>query len=302
MKIHHGKFNEQYHLAHSGEDSPLNVDMAGMTRPEPNFHVSANTPKSLTLSYYQMEYVLDGKVYIETANETFCAEKGDFFFINTGVPRSLRSDKKNPVKKLFVTAKGPLMDGIVKAYKIKSPVIIAKLDVEDYFRNIINIIEEAPFYSPIIRDKIGREILSILQAVSYDLHTVSMANKRNIAENILKFIEENLNRKFTIEELGQNFFLGKTQLIKLFKDKYGVTPIKYAQLQRIEMAKYYLAKTDEPISTLHDKLGFEDVKYFSKLFKKITGISPSEYRVKKAAFKSDEHGPSGRFDSDLRRY
>lgn len=302
MKIHHGKFNEQYHLAHSGEDSPLNVDIAGMTRPEPNFFVSANTPKSLTLSYYQMEYVLDGRVYIETANETFFAEKGDFFFINTGVLRSLRSDKKNPVKKLFVTAKGPLMDGIVKAYKIKSPVIIAKLDVEDYFRNIINIIEEAPFYSPIIRDKIGREILSILQAVSYDLHTVSMANKRNIAENILKYIEENLNRKFTIEELGQNCFLGKTQLIKIFKDKYGVTPIKYAQLQRIEMAKYYLSRTDEPISTLHDKLGFEDVKYFSKLFKKITGISPSEYRVKKAAFKTDDYGPSGKFDADLRRY
>lgn len=98
MKIHHGKFNEQYHLAHSGEDSPLNVDMAGITRPESNFHVTANTPKSLTLSYYQMEYVLDGKVYIETANETYCAEKGEFFFINTGVLRSLRTDKKIPWK------------------------------------------------------------------------------------------------------------------------------------------------------------------------------------------------------------
>ena len=179
---------------------------------------------------------------------------------------------------------------------------VPNLFFEDYFRNIINIIEAAPFYSPIICDKIGREILSILQAVSYELHTVSMANKRNIAENILKYIEENLNRKFTIEELGQNCFLGKTQLIKIFKDKYGVTPIKYAQLQRIEMAKYYLSRTDEPISTLHNKLGFEDVKYFSKLFKKITGISPSEYRVKKAAFKTDDYGPSGKFDADLRRY
>lgn len=301
MKIHHGKFNDQYHLAHAGEDSPLNVDLAGITRPVPQFFVSATSPKTPTLSYYQLEYVLDGKIFIETENEAYCAEKGDFFFINKGVFRSLHSDKKHPVKKMFVTAKGPLLDGIIKAYKIKQPVIVAKLDVKKRFENIISILEDAAAYSPQTRDAIGVEILSILQNAARQLNTVDTINKRHIAENILKFIDDNLSRKFTIEELSQNFFLGKTQLIKVFKDKYGLTPIKYAQLQRIEMAKYYLTKTDEPISTLHDKLGFEDTKYFSKLFKKITGISPSEYKEIKLSITDYDPGFVGKFDASLRR-
>ncbi len=301
MKIHHGKFNDQYHLAHAGEDSPLNVDIAGTTRPVSQFYASATSPQTPTLSYYQLEYVLDGKVYIEVENQTYCAEKGDFFFINTGFFRSLYSDKKHPVKKLFVTAKGPLMDGIIKAYKLKSPVIVTKIDVEKHFKNIINILETAAYYSPEVRDKIGVEILAILQTAARQLNTVDVINKRHIAENILKFIEENLSRKFTIDELSQNFFLGKTQLIKVFKDKYGVTPIKYAQLQRIEMAKHYLTNTDEPISTLHDKLGFEDTKYFSKLFKKTTGIPPSEYRNIKLSIINYDPGVVGKFDASLRR-
>ena len=301
MKVHHGKFNEQYHLAHSGEDSPLNIDIAGITRPVKDFYIPLTSPESATLSFYQLEYVLDGKVYIESDTETYCAEKGDFFFINTGTIRSLYSDKKHPVKKMFVTVKGPLMDGIIKAYKIKSPIIVTKIDVEEYFKNIIRILEDSPVYSPETRDKIGVEVLAIIQTLARQLNTVDVVNKRHIAENILRFIEENLNRKFTIEELSQNFFLGKTQLIKVFKDKYGVTPIKYAQLQRIEMAKYYLSKTDESISSLHNKLGFEDTKYFSKLFKKITGISPSEYREKVAAFDEGEHVLSGKFNNSLRK-
>lgn len=279
MKVHNGKFNDQYHLAHVGEDSPINIDIAGMTRPSEEYYISCTTPQSFTLSFYQFEYVLDGRFLIDIDGHTHSAEKGDFCFINKGVPRTLYTDKKNPVKKFFVTVKGPLADGMIKAYGFKAPVIIQKADVEEYFRNIIKILEDAPNFSPSERDAIGCEVLKIIQKVASDIWNAEKApEKRYTAENILRYIDSNLDRKFTIEELSQNFFLGKTQLIKVFKDKYGVTPIKYAQLQRIETAKYYLAKTDEPISTLHYKLGFDDTKYFSKLFKKVTGISPSEYR------------------------
>lgn len=278
--LHEGKFNDQYHLAPTGEDSPLNIDMAGTTRPNPDFYIKSLSPESMTLSFYQLEYVLEGKIFIESEGKKYSAEAGEMFFINKAVPRVLYSDRKTPVKKIFVTVKGPLIDGIVKAYKLKSPVIISKTDVEKYFRNILDILQNSPYYTPVVRDSLGAEILKIIQTVSRDLNLIdNIIEKEDVAENIIKYIDENLDRKITIEDLSQNFFLGKTQLIKLFKEKYQMTPMKYAQLQRIELAKYYLQATDTPISRMHELIGFDDVKYFSKLFKKSTGISPREYRL-----------------------
>ena len=298
MKIHHGKFNDQYHLAHSGEESPLNIHMAGLTRSNPNFYIDSMTPKKATLSYYQLEYVIGGKIYIQTEKETYCAEKGDFFFINQSTPRMFYSDKDTPAEKLYVTPRGPLIDGIVSAYNMNDSVIIVKADVEKYFRNILKILEDAPSYTFVERDKIGREILSIIQDVSAKLNPETRNSRRHIAENVMQFINENIATKFTIDDLCQKFFLGKTQIIKLFKEKYGVTPIKYAQLHRIEIAKYYLTNTDEPISTLHEKLGLDDIKYFSKLFKKITGYSPSSFKRKYDSLKDMSPAICGKFYSD----
>ena len=300
MKFHRGKFNDQYHLAPTGEDSPLNIDMAGTTRPSPEFYVECTSLRSVTVSFYQLEYVLEGKLYIETESGMYCAEKGDFLFIDKAFFRTLYSDKKNPVKKLFITAKGPLIDGFVESYKLNEPIMIIKADVENKFRNILRILDDAPSYTPVERDRIGVEILSIIQTVARELNTVDIINKHNIPGSILKYIDSNLSRKFTIEELCQTFFLGKTQLIKVFKDKYGVTPMKYAQYQRIELAKYYLQTTDTPISSLHSVIGFDDVKYFSKLFKKTTGMSPSEYKVERN--KLDDPVISGKFEDSLRKY
>ena len=289
MKPHKGIFNDQYHLAPAGEDSPLNIYIAGTTRPTADFYITSQTPESMTLSHYQLEYVLEGKIFIDIEGKTYSAEAGDLFFINKATRRTLYSDKKSPVKKMFVTAKGPLIDGMVKAYKFKEPIIIARVDVEKNFRSILNILEKAPVYTPLVRDNIGKEILEIIQTVARELNLVDTTIERqNVAENIIKYIDANLNRKITIEELSQNFFLGKTQLIKLFKDKYHMTPMKYAQMQRIELAKYYLQATDMPISSMHELIGFDDVKYFSKLFKKATGISPREYRTTRRTLQTPE--------------
>ena len=298
MKIHHGKFNDQYHLASKGENSPLNIDMAGHTRPNSNYSMNFVTPQAPTLSYYQMEYVLSGKIYIQLENETYCAEKGDFFFIKKATPRRLYSDADSPAEKLYVTPKGPLADGIVSAYNLKGPVIIVKADVEKYFRKILKILEDAPSYTFVERDKIGREILAIVQEVSAKLNPETRESRRYIAENIMQFIDDNITSKFKIEDLCRKFFLGKTQIIKLFKEKYGITPMKYAQLRRIDIAKYYLTNTDEPISSLHDKLGFDDIKYFSKLFKKSTGYSPSSFKDKFDSLRDMSPAIHGKFYND----
>lgn len=67
-------------------------------------------------------------------------------------------------------------------------------------------------------------------------------------------------------------------LARVFRQQYGLTPMDYVQSIRIERAKHLLRHTDMKILAVADRVGYEDAIYFSKLFKRLTGISPGQFR------------------------
>ncbi len=200
------------------------------------------------------------------------------------------SDEDFPLKKLFITAKGKLLDSLLESYGIIQSILIVKTDVSEYFENIIRLLEEAPEYTITQCNEICGEILKIIQKVNLATQTVSeISHDKNVlAENILNFIDSNIGQKITIDDLCKQFYVGKTQLIYNFKSKYGITPIKYVQGQKIVTAKYYLRVTNITISELSNMLHFADSKHFTKVFKEYTGISPREYRTNNRKFGAKE--------------
>lgn len=279
MKFTRGLFNDRYMLDKSGNDANITIHVAGETRPCRNFEVNVANTSEPTLGFYQFEYILSGSGYIEIEGEKYIIGAGDFYFINKSHFRTIRSDVQDPLNKLFVTAKGSFIDALISCYDINAPVVIAKLDAEKYFREILNILQNADSYTVYVRNAIGIEIAKIIQMI----HTEYLsANKQQFshcsAEDIMRYIDSNLSNKFTVDDIADNFFICVTHMTNIFKKKYNITPMKYARLKRIELAKYYLQNTEVPISSLHDIIGLSDVKYFSKLFKQQTGMTPREFR------------------------
>ena len=76
----------------------------------------------------------------------------------------------------------------------------------------------------------------------------------------------------------KDFFINKYYLARLFKDQYGVTLNAYVQRVRITHAKRMLRFTDEKIENIGIKCGVGELSYFSRIFKKVEGVSPREYR------------------------
>ena len=70
----------------------------------------------------------------------------------------------------------------------------------------------------------------------------------------------------------------KAQLIRLFKKSLNTTPIQYEIRKKMEYAKGMLLYSNESVAEISDRAGYSDIAYFSKMFKKYTGYSPSEYR------------------------
>jgi YesN/AraC family two-component response regulator len=74
--------------------------------------------------------------------------------------------------------------------------------------------------------------------------------------------------------------LTKDHLIRLFKKQMGCTPAKYINQKKIEKAQLIILMENISLKNVAYKLGFENISYFIRLFKKITGETPSTYRKK----------------------
>jgi transcriptional regulator GlxA family with amidase domain len=94
------------------------------------------------------------------------------------------------------------------------------------------------------------------------------------------FIESNLHEKISIEFLAQKFAVGRRNFDRRFIKATGNTPIEYAQRVKVEFAKKAFETNRKTINEVMYDVGYSDVKAFREVFRKITGMSPLEYKGK----------------------
>lgn len=127
------------------------------------------------------------------------------------------------------------------------------------------------------------EILFLIQKMITD-----SVNKENFElpkaseeiSTIILYLHANYNKKITIEELTDIFHINRTSLSEKFKRYTGTSIIEYLLKLRIRMASIMLRDTLLPVSEILCRVGFNDSVYFSRLFKKYLGCTPSAYRKK----------------------
>ncbi|SNZ10588.1 two component transcriptional regulator, AraC family [Terribacillus aidingensis] len=92
------------------------------------------------------------------------------------------------------------------------------------------------------------------------------------------FIQNHLQDSITIEQVAGHVYMNPTYFCAYFKKHTNETVLHYVTKQRLELAKQLLEDTDEKVAEVSEAVGYQDQKYFTKIFKKHTGFSPSEYR------------------------
>ena len=95
---------------------------------------------------------------------------------------------------------------------------------------------------------------------------------------ITEFLNEHIEEQITLDLITKKFAINRNKLNALFTKHSSMTCMNYLQKLRIDLAKILLSKTEIPISEVSSRVGFPDPNYFTKLFKKTTGVTPSKYR------------------------
>ncbi|SHJ13574.1 AraC-type DNA-binding protein [Clostridium amylolyticum] len=101
--------------------------------------------------------------------------------------------------------------------------------------------------------------------------------ENNIVNEIISFMEKNLYNNLTFDLICENFFIGKTHLKTIFKKTTNESVMAYFQQMKISEAKKLIRESHYNFSQIASKLGYESIHYFSRCFKKSTGMTPSEY-------------------------
>lgn len=93
-----------------------------------------------------------------------------------------------------------------------------------------------------------------------------------------QFITGNLAGELRIDEVARHVCLSPSRLAHLFREQVGINILRWREDQRVIRAKLLLQTTQEPIATIGRVVGYDDQLYFSRVFRKRVGVSPSDFR------------------------
>ena len=123
------------------------------------------------------------------------------------------------------------------------------------------------------------QVLSLLLAEVYYREKVDESSVQDKhVTMVIRFMYKNLTKQLTLEEISREVDLSKSYLNSIFKEQTGRSPVDFFLHLKMQEACKLLQSTDMYIYEVSTKLGYSDPYYFSRIFKKVVGVSPKEYK------------------------
>ena len=111
--------------------------------------------------------------------------------------------------------------------------------------------------------------------------SMPMTSESSLSRRIADHIELRYSREISTKTISEHFYLSESHIARIFKREMEMSITDYIRKIRLEHAKRLLQATSVPINSIALNVGYHDANYFSRIFTKEVGISPSEYRYRK---------------------
>ena len=196
-------------------------------------------------------------------------------------PDAVITDIRMPVLDGLAMIEKALAAGITTQYVVISAYrdfeyarTAIRYDVADYVLKL-SVLEELP---PAV-EKVTQKLQK--QKKELEEQLVRMPEKKaaeSLYDQIQEYIEKNYSQKITLNDMAEELHANSSYLSRLYKKESGQNLFDVILKKRIEKAKVYMETTDKKIYEISQSVGFDDTGYFSRIFKRYTGVSPKEYQ------------------------
>ena len=247
---------------------PFKRAVIGTTYPYADYHIR-RSPSATTNVF---EYVLEGEGEILLNGAWHTAKAGDIYILCQGEWHEYRSNPQNPWKKIWINYVADYIPSFLHAYGITSGIYSSE-NAPAYFDQALAYTKDGVSY-PHIHYDIAKCVHNIIHSVALEKDT-NDSDECKIREALNAAIYDKLN----MDELAARLHMSKSNVIRVFKKRYGVTPYDYLLSIKIETAKVLLRDTKMTIKEIANKLQISDEHYFSSLFLARVGMRPRDYRL-----------------------
>lgn len=225
-------------------------------------------------NHTELIYLSAGKGFTKTDQSFQAYQEGEIIIYQPG---SIHADiASEPGLQFCIGLKGLI------AEKLPSGVWTCSAECKNIISKIHDIMSEPEskwkaldmdIYAGLLAVQLRRDLQSAVQ-------TTVKSEKKDICETAKFEIERHLETAYTLDQLCETIFISKSYLRKLFREKYGESPLAYLIRKKLEIAEERLRITDLPVHEIAAKIGISNPFYFTTLFTKKIGISPTSYREK----------------------
>lgn len=233
------------------------------------------------LQEYQLVYISEGRGTFESEPSGRCrVEAGHVFLVFPGVWHRFRPLPAVGWQENWIGFGGDVADRIMQQFfSPEKPLIRVGHDYElqDLIRSISGLANEAP---PGYQQVVGARTMLALAHVRSRTMSLRPVD-REVAKKVQEarhYLATHYDQKVDLEKLARRLGMSYSRFRMLFKAHTGVAPHQYLLDVRLNLARHWLTDSNLTVSEIADRLGFSTVYYFSRLFKKRTGASPSTYR------------------------
>ena len=129
------------------------------------------------------------------------------------------------------------------------------------------------------KDELKIQFLRYLSDISEEIENQKKTDSDGSIPIVLDYLNNNYSLDISLNDVAKNVNLSYTYLSKVFKDEIGKSFVDYLTELRIEKSMKLLANQNLSIKEICQKIGYNDPNYYSKAFKKVTGMTPTEYRL-----------------------
>lgn len=231
---------------------------------------------------YQLLYIAAGKAHFHFDDKEQVVTAGHMVLYRPKEPQKYEYYGEDQTEVYWVHFTGGNVKNILRSYGLTDDKRVfycgSGLDYQNLFRTMINELQMCKVNYAEMLEMYLRQIFIMLQR--YFLNSLKTDNA-HVVEEIDKatlYFNEHYSEDISIDEYAQNNHVSVSWFIRNFKQCTGSTPMQYILSKRIYNAEILLHDSTYNVTEIAEIVGYDNPLYFSRIFKKVKGISPSEYR------------------------
>lgn len=237
-----------------------------------------------THPFTELFYVVDGKGEFIIQQQRFAVKANDFVIINPHVEHTEVSSSEDPLEYIVVGIQGLSFSNLTTQDQGNQPFSFFNLrdEQKDILRYLNVMVQEATnqamSYELVCHNLLEILLIKILRHQHFELEVDSKNKTSKDIAFIKHYLKTYYRESIQLEDLASMTHLSRFYISHSFKKDVGLSPMEYLMTIRIKESKILLRTTNYSVSQIADIVGFTTPTYFSKQFRKVTGISPSDYR------------------------